>query len=364
MRELLEKAISENPEDAAPHAAYADWLTEQGDPRGEFIRVQLALEDEALDSARRSALRAEEDRLLKAHLQEWLGPELSKVVFRRRWFRTEQTAQVGFRRGWLDRLEFQDLDRTVADALVRSSATKLLRTLAFDGGAWADEWQELAQARCAGGLRDFRFGNDPLRSNGLAEGATEFFLRTPNLETLEIMASQLDTRSLFACAFPRLRALAVHHEVVYAVDVLARNTSLANLERIAFQPSAVIPEDTGAYLNLSHLEALTRSPVLKAVRQLEFHASDAGDEGCRELVQSGFLKQLRHLNLAYGRISDDGARDLVASGLLPQLEVLNLTGNALSNTGRALLESTGVNLIADDQHAPDDNDYLYRGDWE
>ena len=40
----LEKSIFKNPDDATAHRAYADWLTQQGDPRGEFIRVQLELE--------------------------------------------------------------------------------------------------------------------------------------------------------------------------------------------------------------------------------------------------------------------------------------------------------------------------------
>src|SRR5262249_2368564 len=48
LREALEEAIFESPDDVASHAAYADYLQEQGDPRGEFIQVQLALEDEKL----------------------------------------------------------------------------------------------------------------------------------------------------------------------------------------------------------------------------------------------------------------------------------------------------------------------------
>src|SRR5262249_7189339 len=35
----LEQALVENPDDLAAHGAYADYLMEQGDPRGEFIQV-------------------------------------------------------------------------------------------------------------------------------------------------------------------------------------------------------------------------------------------------------------------------------------------------------------------------------------
>jgi uncharacterized protein (TIGR02996 family) len=41
LREALEEALAENPDDRATHAAYADLLTEQNDPRGEFIQVQI-----------------------------------------------------------------------------------------------------------------------------------------------------------------------------------------------------------------------------------------------------------------------------------------------------------------------------------
>src|SRR4051794_38382814 len=50
--QAMEAALVEDPDDLANHAAFADWLSEQADPRhqarGEFVRVQLQLEDEEL----------------------------------------------------------------------------------------------------------------------------------------------------------------------------------------------------------------------------------------------------------------------------------------------------------------------------
>ncbi len=37
LREALETALLDNPDDIAAHMAYADYLQEQGDPRDEFI---------------------------------------------------------------------------------------------------------------------------------------------------------------------------------------------------------------------------------------------------------------------------------------------------------------------------------------
>lgn len=62
---LLE-AVLAKPTDDAPRAVYADWLQERGDPRGEFIALQLAL-------ARRddAAKQARADELLARHSLEW-----------------------------------------------------------------------------------------------------------------------------------------------------------------------------------------------------------------------------------------------------------------------------------------------------
>jgi uncharacterized protein (TIGR02996 family) len=73
MRAAFERAILENPDDRGTFAAYADWLFDQGDPRGELMQVQLALEEEGRDPDERTRLRQRETELLAAHQAEWLG---------------------------------------------------------------------------------------------------------------------------------------------------------------------------------------------------------------------------------------------------------------------------------------------------
>ena len=41
--EAFLQRIRAYPDDDAPRLVFADWLDEQGDPRGDFIRVQVAL---------------------------------------------------------------------------------------------------------------------------------------------------------------------------------------------------------------------------------------------------------------------------------------------------------------------------------
>ncbi|MBK7401452.1 MAG: TIGR02996 domain-containing protein [Myxococcales bacterium] len=82
--ELLE-AIVRAPEDDTPRLIFADWLSEQGDPRGELIHLQLrAASLEA--GGERNKVRAAENKLLDAHRAAWLGPiagVVEKAEFRR-----------------------------------------------------------------------------------------------------------------------------------------------------------------------------------------------------------------------------------------------------------------------------------------
>jgi len=364
MRDLFERAIAEKPDDVAAHAAYADWLTEQGDSRGEFIRVQLALEDETLGPQRRTELRAEEKRLLDAHAREWLGPELTALLFPRWFRRLMPKGEFAFRRGWLDRLSFPELEQRVALALARSSATRLLRSLSFEAGGSEEDWPTLMAAPFVSTLREFQLGLDPMQSVGAANEAVEFLALAQSLESFKLMAAEVVTESIFALPLPRLRTLEVHCATSYRCDALSQNPTVTNLQRLAFHPHAADPDDPRSFLGLDQLRAISRSPHLTGLRDLEFHLSDAGDAGCRELVESRLLGRLRHLSLQFGRVTDEGARILAESDQLGQVELLDLDHNALTGEGFALLKATGIRVSAIDQHGPDDNDYLYSGDME
>src|SRR6476469_3629321 len=67
---LLARVCAE-PDDDLPRLVYADWLDEHGDPRGEFIRVQIALSRRE-DRAEVSLADRERD-LLYHHRSDWLA---------------------------------------------------------------------------------------------------------------------------------------------------------------------------------------------------------------------------------------------------------------------------------------------------
>lgn len=120
-RSLL-AAIAADPDDDEPRIVYADWLQQQGDPRGELIAVQCAV------ARRRSpALAARERELLERYEVEWLAAAgLSPGEGR-------------LARGFLDEVDASaarvaaSIDRIAAEPGLRS-----LRTAVDWGGSEAD----------------------------------------------------------------------------------------------------------------------------------------------------------------------------------------------------------------------------------
>jgi type IV pilus assembly protein PilB len=71
--EAFLQAILEAPEDDTPRLIYADWLEEQGDPRGEFIRLQAQLARMSEDDPHRPGLEDRARLLLEEQSPRWAG---------------------------------------------------------------------------------------------------------------------------------------------------------------------------------------------------------------------------------------------------------------------------------------------------
>jgi uncharacterized protein (TIGR02996 family) len=125
----LERALVEAPDDLAAHSAYADYLSEQGDPRGELIQAQLALEDQSRPAGERKKLQEQEKKLLQAHARDWLG-ELAPFLLKGR--DRDRAPRYQFARGWLDSLEISALSLSLSRALAKAPQARLLRRLVIE----------------------------------------------------------------------------------------------------------------------------------------------------------------------------------------------------------------------------------------
>jgi uncharacterized protein (TIGR02996 family) len=371
LRAAMESALVENPEDLAAHMAYADHLHEQGDPRGEFIQIQLALEQPTIGAAARKPLQKREEELLAAHQREWLGP---MAAF---WLDEEVTdwqRQIGhfnqltWRRGWIDTLRIQNLSNPVAQAVVaQQQQFRLLRELKITDRDYDDPgFATLLTGTFFGNVRFFQIGPDDDQCHMEGEDTMSFIERMPLLEEIHTYARHVDTAALFRRSLPHLRKLTVNHLHEYPLEHLAANKSLTNLTHLSLWPHALEPDDEAAYITCAGASALFRSPHLKNLTHLQMRLSDTGDEGVAALVDSGLLKRLKTLDFYGGCITDEGARALAACKDLKHLESLNVGNNMIGNSGEAALRATGVKMEFGNQFDPDDEEreYLWEGDCE
>jgi uncharacterized protein (TIGR02996 family) len=138
-RLALEAALAADPDDPARHAAYADLLIEEGDPRGEFVRLQLALEDPDLPADRREAMQRAADELLRRHEAEWLGPLAPYVVGDQ--FPGEPHVELDWHRGW-PYSALVDPTSYILDAITQTDRMRLLRRCRVVDPNCSREWAQ------------------------------------------------------------------------------------------------------------------------------------------------------------------------------------------------------------------------------
>jgi uncharacterized protein (TIGR02996 family) len=410
LRRSLEEALAENPDDLAGHHAYADYLQEQGDPRGEFIAVQLALEEPGRSAAERKQLQAREVELLQIHAKTWLGDVGRFLVGE--WSGPEKPFHFAFRRGWLDHVRILPMPDAVLLALAKCPEARLLSRLEviydmryhpfdfdqfvtgpaqamredegnfedvtyFDGNDLND-FRAVMESPYLTNLRSLTvgFGGDSTRivhstmvgpiGNCTSEGVLKLLARCPQLEELCINGDMSDVGSFFAHAsLGQLRILQYYFGIddynhstdtrtpAYPLERLAANPALTQLTTLRLHPgreSSIDAEQAAALFTSPHLPALEHLQI-RGIREIGRIVGD--------LVKSGILRRLRTLDLGSSSLTDVGARQLAECPDIRHLESLNLTNNALSAEGITALEATGVRLIADEQHDPSDRYYFY-----
>jgi uncharacterized protein (TIGR02996 family) len=410
-QQSLEAALVENPDDLATHSAYADYLMEQGDPRGEFIQVQLLLEDPNRPAQERTRLRQREAELLRQHGRQWLG-DLGRFLVGD-WSGPDKPYHYQFVRGWLDFVRVLPFHNAIFASLAFSPEVRLLRRLEivydmryhpFDFGQFVkgpnealtedegrlndpSDWAEeattlppLLDSPYLANLRVFKVGfsdsGDQIGHSTMistfidctAEQVVELLRKCPHLEELYLNTNLPGIEELFGLlTLGNIRVLQYYFGTGYSqhgtytsypLTILAKNASLRSLTALRLLPGQ------DADINVSELAALLRSPHLPNLVHLQVHKIAAGAEACRAVVQSGILRRLKTLAMGYGSLNDEAAGILTACPDLKNLEVLDVSRNYLSPAGIAALQATGVRVVAEEQHPGEEEDFVYDMDFE
>lgn len=389
-REPFVQAIVDEPDEIAPYLVYADWLEDQGDPLGEFIRVQWELEDEGVTAANRKSLAAREKALLKKHEATWLGDLSDDLVGQKGpadlLWGSKKFYQWEMGRGFLDSLHIEYLLPAFAQTFKKSPLASTLRKLTIrhpsnsydleDIEEYADrEWDEedapslkMLNGTKFDNLRYFEISEDDGQNCHCDTPTVQNMIKLmPRLESLQVDAHSINVGAVFRLKLPQLRSLTLQHTADrYPLEVLARNKSLENLESLYLWPHAMDFDAEGAYIDFEGFKALCHSTNLPALKDVSLYLTDIGNEGLAELVKSPLYQRLTSLNLVYGIITEEGVATLCEAGPA-NLQQLNLSGNYISKDGLKQLKDAIPFAEAKDQFGgepTDEYEYLWNGDIE
>lgn len=389
-REALEAALLANPDDVVRHAAYADFLLEQGDPRGEFIRLQLAAEDRNQPVAKLRELEDTAHKIRQEHEREWLG-DLWQFTQRSPTARSvaelmEPNVSVSWKRGWIEGVRVGQLSQGMVEVMATNPFTRLLATFAVAQNTVTMETRtepyetavEISLRRLIdsgrfANLRQFEFGSRENRVTADGTSVDRVLRVTPRLESLRLCVDHFSESYFFSGDYSHLHTIdIVYNNPRCRFYILGMNDGLPNLRRLSLDTVAVMPErgELGSErepITPTDQSMFFRSKHLNALEYLTFRNGEFGDEGVEELLASGFISRLKGLDLCRCNITDDGAQMLAAHPHVPTLEYLHLDNNLLSPIGIDALATVGHQISTNqmfgvpepwvyDDGAPDDSE--------
>lgn len=302
-------AMVKTPWEDAPRLVYADWLTENDDPRGEFIVLQCRLASGKLGPKDVKAAKAREAELLDAHREEWFGP-LEK------WLREHDSYALSHVVSSC-RLTVQQRD----DLATLFQKAPLLEELELRGDAVAPVPQ-LAQL-------------ERLEAEGeVAESVLPALETMSSLARLSLVVRPTKNVALDLSRCPKLEALWFSSERVTQVKlpptlraVRWSGDSTALLK--ALSPPLTTLAISGAVVSEELVSVLKRcAPTLEVL------ALDGAKFGKGQLARVLGLSwpRLKSLDLSNVGLGLEGAK-LVAAMKAPQLELLDLTYTRLTDAG-------------------------------
>jgi uncharacterized protein (TIGR02996 family) len=369
--EAFLQRIRAYPDDDAQRLIFADWLDEEGDPRGRFVRVQLALADLPAGAPERPALLSAERDLLAAHREAWEAP-----------FRGLATGCV-FRRGFVDEVKIEARQfLRAAHELFAASPVRHVHLLDVSDSLPA-VLQSPYMGRLAALTIHAQHTGEPLARaaahseylaglkrlaltrNRFGDDAVEHLARAPvfaNLDELDLSENEIgETGARALAASPHLanlRRLELRSNALgpAGAEALAGSDRLAALERLGLSDNGVgLPR----LLTLGRAHDLLRVPVLDLsangltaaglqailtrppgepapvrVRELDLsYNTELGDGGAHLLAKCPHLAGLTALRLTNCAIGDDGVRALAGAAQLGRVATLDLEANPVGDAG-------------------------------
>jgi uncharacterized protein (TIGR02996 family) len=356
----LERVIADNPDDKGGYLVYADWLTQQGDPRGELIVVQSEGKVER------------EAELLGSHpFMRGIGRS------QRDWGEAGSgVADATWRWGFWSRLKiFNVIDwmdsefptKQVLDRLFTNPAAIVLQELEVGVVRWeynATDVEmviaEAAKAPFAKTLTALRFGevqgididcaHHPIGNLG---GITNNAF--PNLRELKVWGCEFEVGDL---DLPKLVTLKL--ETCGLSEEAVGKVAEGNLPVLEHLDLWFGSEDYGNDNTVESIEPILRSTRWPKLTHLGLMNCPFADGIAQRLGSSKLVPQLAELDLSMGTLSDEGARALLAArDKLSHLKTIDISQTYVTEGMVAELRAIGATIVADDMREDEDPDYRY-----
>jgi len=325
---ILEEAIRAAPVDHLPKRAYAAWLTEQGDPRGEWIALELADDRDPTARARTTARLAEHRARYESQL---LGAA----------FEYRRVIDVTCRHGFLLDLRISyglssapgpAIEDLLAEVLALPVAFAVQR-LALGGTGRADP----ADGRYAAALAVIERIRPPLIALHLGDvnerdrdDVPHGFLGDldrvyPSLAELQALTIRMGTVRFGVPRLASLRRLELGDGWTSAMLAEIASARCDRLDTLVLDAEERDPAD---------LDAL-RTAAIPSLRELRIHAPDDTLRVVELLADSPLAAGLERLHLAHGVLDDEAVDSLIrALGRFSRPKVVNLDGQrGLSRNG-------------------------------
>lgn len=343
----LEATLREDPGDAHAALVYADWLQQQGHPRGALIAVQHARAAAPDDGE----LAEREARLFEAHEVELLGAFADRRRSSEREGGVDLVWEHGFLRrvrvdGFMDHGESEDLLWEV----LRHPSARMLRELEIGCHHPGDQDNTLmADLLVRSGVRP------PLRRLRLGDFDEDDY------HGIDISRAPIGDLAGLSTVYPHLEDVMLKGRG----DVVLGELALLHARRFAIKTSTLYPETVAAIARapwpaLAELElwfgdgeyggdcgVADVAPLLERARfpalaNLRLMNTMLSDELCPLIVSSTIAAGLVELDFALGTLGDAGAAVLAGHrAAFPALRLLNVFACALSPRGLAQLREAG-----------------------
>lgn len=344
----LEAAIIADPGDTAAFTVYADWLQQQGDPRGELITLSLAREVEvaAGNTKRRSPLPLAIARLMERHAAALLGPLATLVPD----LRDPASGPFTWRAGFIHRLTCKRAEPApIVDAVLAHPSGRFLRELIVETERMEDAHGvvDTLCARAPATLAELELIVKDARDDQQLD-VTALWAAVPGLRRLNLAAHSFDLGAVRAPAAERAR-FATKRLSVAAVRALGVAPWPA-LQRLELRFGGRYDASSST---IEDLLPLLRREDLPALTHLKLRGCAYAGEALAQLAAGPLARQVVVVDLSHGHVEREDLRALIVHrDSFPALRELWLPSFIMPEAQRTLA-GIAKHLISDARSALD-----------